>query len=174
MFLPKGKFHWRIPLRLRRRRTRPLLAVELGQIARLNSQLADIEVWIEAEADAMRQAFLARKAAGDPHLADFELEAEVTLYLRNDDPKWLDNDDNQLMKLTVCLTKPDAGRHWALRVPGEVRQALGSARVTELLYTLFEYGGFSPFDLSRVGQVWAEVVATAQKCVQVQEVRNAG
>jgi len=160
----------RIPPRLRRSHRRRLLASDLARIGPLNAALAELEVWIQREASAQRAAFRARLAAGEPQLTDFELEAIVTCYVRCDDPKWADDQDNILATLSVDLVKPDEGRDWAFSVlHPEVEQALGAGKMTELLFTLLEYADFGPADLCRVGTVWAEVVATAQKIVEIGE-----
>lgn len=168
IFLPKSGIR-RIPRRLRRSHRRQLLASDWGRIGLLNAALADVEAWIIREADAQRAAFCARLAEGDPQLTDFELEAVVTFYLRRDDPKWADDQDNILITLAVCLVQADGGRDWPLPMPDEVSQALGATPMTELLYTLLEYGDFWLADLCRVGTVWADVVATAQKIVEIGE-----
>ncbi len=164
--LPDSRAFWRgIPRRSRRRRQRPLNAAELATIADLNSELLKCEQRVRVEAETLRQAFEARLAAGDATLTDFELDVRVTFHLRQGDLRFDADDDNILMALATSLRRENEHRRETpVLVSNEVQQALSDAQVSELLFSLLEYAQFAPADLCRIGSVWTDVVATAQRC----------
>ncbi len=77
---------------------RPLTQNEIEKLTAFNEMLRKLEVEIAVEGKKHVEV-LARRVADplDP-LDDFEIDAVVSFYLREDDPAWRDDDDNILTK----------------------------------------------------------------------------
>ncbi len=85
----------RTPLLYTEDRT-PLTRPELDALVSLNAQLAEVEAFVTAEYTRLHDALVGRCADRRNGLTSFNLEASITLHLREEDPAWSDDDDSYL------------------------------------------------------------------------------
>ena len=81
-----------------------LSLAQLQYLQRLNAQLVVIEQQVKREALDLIAQLDARVHHPDDWLADYELELEVSFWLREDDPAYQEDDDNILVTLKEYLT----------------------------------------------------------------------
>lgn len=77
---------------------------ERASLLRFNAYLVDLERFIVQEAEPLDRALLARKNDPADPLIDYDVEAQVTYTLRQDDPAFREDDDNILAERTEDLS----------------------------------------------------------------------
>lgn len=150
---------------------RPLTKCDIEKLTIFNETLRKLEQEI-AEEGRKHVELLARRVADplDP-LDDFEIEAVVSFYLREDDPAWRDDEDNILTKRPYDIPKNPEKKQkkqydvedWNDRPGG-----WGIPNHCWMFHDLYdhEYGSgqqrLSMHDILRIGKIWIDIDIQAQ------------
>ena len=80
-----------------------------SQLQTLNNRLKVVQAMIEHARSEINSVLTSRCINDQDPIGDFELEVEITYYLREDDASWVDDDDNILTerRLSVSKKKPN-------------------------------------------------------------------
>ena len=146
------------------------LGPEFQEVLRdLNHRLVRVQVQLAEMSAKMRKELDARVLDPSETILDFELEAQISLHLREEDPEWTDEDDCILGMREFSLKESDllldVGKDWSCD-----RQALAFLRPVCWLFHDFHEHNYSSRrrrdackaakslkELARVGRIWVDL-----------------
>ena len=142
-----------------------LSLIQRQYVQRLNKKLAAIERQVKREALAVITQLEARVHDPDDWLSDYEIELEVSFWLREDDPAFKEDDDNILVTLRESLKRlrhpedrwglDDGDNHnIAQYIDGHPMQ--GESHCW-LYHCLYDHTPLGWEDLLRVGHIWVNL-----------------
>jgi hypothetical protein len=143
------------------------------QLQRLNDRLAAIEHHIQREATILNTQLQARVQDPADWLSDYEIELEVTFWLREDDPAYQEDDDNILATLRERL-KGCAQHDFGIddRINHNAFQQMdGHPMQGEvhcwLYHRLYGHTDLWFDDMLRIGRIWVDIQVWYQHTCEV-------
>jgi hypothetical protein len=131
----------------------------------LNARLAVIERQVKRETLSLITTLEARVHDPDDWLRDYEIELEVSFWLREDDPAYQEDDDNILVTLHEYLTilrhraqdfGIDDGRNHNVFQWGDEHPMQGEFHCW-LYHCLYDHTDLWFEDMLRIGHIWVDL-----------------
>ena len=142
-------------------------------VQQLNERLAAIEHHVQREATALNSQLQTRVQDPVDWLSDYEIELEVTVWLREDDPAYQEDDDNILAALRESL-KPVFAPRVLLRDGtnyNAFQQMDGHPMQKEvhcyLYHRLYGHTDLWFDDMLRIGRIWVDIQVWYQHTCEV-------
>lgn len=137
----------------------------IAKLKKLNDHLRLIQNEAQAEVEKIRKALKDRLREQKDYLTDYEIEIQITFYLREDDPEYCEDEDNILVKLD-CLSLIgfyDADEDYDYN--DQIGGWLSSFRHCALFHALYDHvsPGLHWSDMLRIGGVWVDIHVQYQK-----------
>ena len=139
--------------------------VQWQYVQHINDRLMVIERHVKRETLSLIAQLEARVLNPDDWLSDYELELEVTFWLREDDPAFKEEDDNILATLHESLKRlrhPED--HWGLDdgVNYNIAHAIDGHPMQDefhcwLYHCLYDHTPLTPEGLLRIGHIWVNI-----------------
>ncbi|MGQ0621389.1 MAG: hypothetical protein ACT4QA_15950 [Panacagrimonas sp.] len=144
----------------------PPTADEIAAFKRLLDCLWEIERQLKLEIEAQRSALSVRVAQKE--ICDYEVEIKMQFYLRDDDPAWIEDDDNILFEVDfVCEHMLCSDLNWDIETHNEY--PLRGYRHPYLFHQLYAHADIQHRDLLRIGRIRTDVEVTVQQEFKVPE-----
>jgi ParB family chromosome partitioning protein len=148
-------------------RSTPLSDSEVTQVFGLNRQLAELTRFLKTTADDVTPRLKAKVADPNDPMFDYEIDAHIAYVLREDDPEYVEDDDNYLTTQTEYLKGKPVSEidDWA---ESHIQAGLRAEPHCWLFHDLYDHGGgrespkVSLRDCLRIGKIWVDVQISQQ------------
>ncbi|MFA6921419.1 MAG: hypothetical protein WC216_06210 [Gallionella sp.] len=142
---------------------------EKAWLQALNESLRQIESKYSVIMNAKCNELEARVTDSSDWLMDFNLICVITLYLREDDPDYKEDDDNILMEMWEIPNSRDREQDWGFGAT-KVHHAEPSAHFPGehhcyLYHQLYDHCYLDWSDLFRIGSIWVDIKIDEQSGV---------
>jgi hypothetical protein len=136
----------------------------------LNKQLFEIEKKLQKEALEVINNMDKRVNNENDWISDYEIEAEISFYLREDDPAYSDKDDNILAVFSECLSILKYANH-SLLASEENWNDFGLPDIDNpdqnehhhwFYHQLYDHTKIKWEDMLRIGDIWVDIKITLQ------------
>jgi len=150
--------------------SRELSDEEIERLICLNRRLAELEKHLQREAACIIQTLVAKANDPSDRMADFEIEANLSYVLRENDPEYEEDRDNILTKRKIRITRPgnfSNNMDWC-DFPTGMLPELRNDPHCWLFHDLYDHSHdladrrLNLHDSARVGEIWVDI------CIQQQ------
>lgn len=83
----------------------PFSEEELEKLRLLNQRLTDLEIWLRQQAADIEPTLIESANAPEDPLSDYLIDAEISYYMREDDPDWSEEYNDPLAERDFFLTR---------------------------------------------------------------------
>ncbi len=153
------------------------LSLEQQQyLQHINAHLTRIEQYVKPATRALSADLDARVENPDDWLCDYEIELEVSFWLRQDDPAYREDDDNIVVTLRESLKHlreddafgiGDGMNHNDVPPDSSLAPAFWAEHHCWLYHCLYDHSGLRWNDLLRIGHIWVDMQVIHQYEVAV-------
>lgn len=149
-----------------------LTASEKAWLQALNESLRQIESQYSVLMNAKYKELKARVTDSSDWLMDFNLSCVITLYLREDDPEYKEDDDNILMEIEEYFLhpwRPVPDRDWGFGATqvdhAQSPEYFPGEHHCYLYHQLYDHCNLDWSDLFRIGSMYVEIKIDEQSGV---------
>ncbi len=140
---------------------------EVTQVLALNRQLAELTRFLKTTVDDATPRLETKLADSNDPMFDYEIDAHIAYVLREDDPEYVEDDDNYLTTQIESLKGQPVSdiEDWA---ESHIQPGLLAEPHCWLFHDLYDHGGgrespkVSLRDCLRIGRIWVDVKISQQ------------